>query len=130
MTRRKARENFFSLLFRVEFNDKEEMSMQESMFIEEHDIAPVDADEMHAKLKDIISKLDEIDNAINENVTGWNTERIGKVELTILRIAYYEMKYDDLVPESVAINEAVELAKKYGQDNAPSFINGVLAKLV
>lgn len=130
MTRRKARENIFSLLFRVEFNDKEEMSMQESMFIEEHDIAPVDADEMHAKLKDIISKLDEIDNAINENVTGWNTERIGKVELTILRIAYYEMKYDDLVPESVAINEAVELAKKYGQDNAPSFINGVLAKLV
>lgn len=130
MTRRKARENIFSLLFRIEFNDKEEMSMQESMFIEEHDIAPVDADEMHAKLKDIISKLDEIDNAINENVTGWNTERIGKVELTILRIAYYEMKYDDLVPESVAINEAVELAKKYGQDNAPSFINGVLAKLV
>ena len=55
---------------------------------------------------------------------------MGKVELTILRLALYEILYDDEIPEKVAINEAVELAKKFGGDDAPSFINGVLAKLV
>ena len=55
---------------------------------------------------------------------------MGKVELTILRLALYEIKYDDDVPEKVAINEAVELAKKFGGDDSPAFINGILAKLV
>lgn len=128
MNRRKMRENIFSLLFRIEFNEIDEMPKQVSMFIEDNDIAPVDADEMNAKLKDIIEKLPVIDEKLNEKITGWNTDRIGKVELTILRIAYYEIAYDDSVPSSIAINEAVELAKKFGQDNAASFINGVLAK--
>ena len=66
---------------------------------------------------------------ITENITGWTIERIGKVELTILRLAVFEIKYDDEVPVSVAINEAVELAKKYGQNDSSSFVNGVLAKL-
>ena len=55
---------------------------------------------------------------------------MGKVELTILRLAGYEMQYDEEIPEKVAINEAVELAKKFGRDESPAFINGVLAKLV
>jgi N utilization substance protein B len=55
---------------------------------------------------------------------------MGKVELTILRLALYEIKHDDDVPEKVAINEAVELAKKFGGDDSPAFINGILAKLV
>lgn len=54
---------------------------------------------------------------------------MGKVELTILRLAYYEMEYDDEVPKKVAIDQAVELGKKYGSDSAPGFINGILAKL-
>ena len=61
---------------------------------------------------------------------GWKTRRMGKVELTILRLALYEMLYDEEVPEKVAINEAVELAKKFGQGESPAFINGVLARLV
>ena len=60
----------------------------------------------------------------------WTTRRMGKVELTILRLALYEIKHDDDVPEKVAINEAVELAKKFGGDDSPAFINGILAKLV
>lgn len=128
MNRRKMRENIFSLLFRIEFNEIDEMPKQVSMFIEDNDIAPLDADEMNAKLKDIIEKLPVIDEKLNEKITGWNTDRIGKVELTILRIAYYEITYDDSVPSSIAINEAVELAKKFGQDSSASFINGVLAK--
>ena len=61
-------------------------------------------------------------------MTGWNTERIGKVELTILRLALYEIMEDDNISSAIAINEAVELAKRYGQEKSPEFINGVLAK--
>ena len=67
---------------------------------------------------------------INEKSKGWSTDRMGKVDLTIIRLAVYEMKYDDTIPEGVAINEAVELAKKFGQDESAGFINGVLAKFV
>lgn len=128
MTRRQIREDIFSLLFRVEFISFEEIQEQMEMFFEDENIAEDNRKEIKAKLEDILSKKDEIDNALNEKVTGWSTERIGKVELTILRLAYYEMKYDDAVPDNVAINEAVELAKKFGQDTSSSFINGVLAK--
>ena len=55
---------------------------------------------------------------------------MGKVDLTVLRLALYEMRYEESVPEKVAINEAVEIARKYGGDDSPSFVNGILAKLV
>ena len=70
-----------------------------------------------------------IDEMLNEHVTGWKTSRMNKVDLSILRLAVYEMKYDEDVPVGVAINEAVELAKKYSGDEGPAFINGVLARL-
>ena len=60
---------------------------------------------------------------------GWKTGRMGKAELAILRLAVYELKYDEDVPVKVAINEAVELAKKFGGDESPAFVNGILAKL-
>ena len=72
----------------------------------------------------------QIDEKINQVAEGWKTRRMGKVELTILRLAVYEMQYDEEIPEKVAINEAVELAKKFGRVESPAFINGVLAKLV
>ena len=65
---------------------------------------------------------------LNEKAENWDTARMGKVDLTILRLAVYEMTYDDEVPTGVAINEAVELAKKFGQDASSSFVNGILAK--
>lgn len=71
----------------------------------------------------------EIDQLINENVTGWKTGRMNKVDLSILRLAVYEMKWDEDVPVKVAINEAVELGKKFSGDDGPAFINGVLGKL-
>ena len=69
-----------------------------------------------------------LDEMINKTAKGWETSRMGKVDLTLIRLAVYEIKYDDEIPTGVAINEAVELAKKFGQDNSPSFINGILAK--
>jgi len=124
MTRREIREQVFKMLFRVEFYNQEEMSEQ---------IALCEDDACSWKEKDktyISEKLEEIDAKINEVSEGWKTGRMGKVDLTLIRLAVYEMLYEEDVPAKVAINEAVELAKQYGTDNSPSFVNGVLAKLV
>ena len=67
---------------------------------------------------------------LSEAAEGWRLNRMGKAELTILRIATYEIRYDEEVPDKVAINEAVELAKKYGNDASSGFVNGVLAKVI
>ena len=77
-----------------------------------------------------MDRVPELDARINEVAEGWKTRRMGKAELTILRLALYEILYDEEIPQKVAINEAVELTKKFGGDDSPSFINGVLAKLV
>ena len=76
----------------------------------------------------IAEKLPEIDKLINETAIGWDTQRMGKVELTIIRLAVYEIRFDETVPTGVAINEAVELAKKFGQEGSSGFVNGILAK--
>ena len=77
----------------------------------------------------VIEKLEEIDAILNEKATGWKTSRMNKVDLAILRLAVYEIKWDDDVPVKVAINEAVELAKKFSGEEGPAFVNGVLAKI-
>ena len=76
-----------------------------------------------------IEVVKELDEEISIASQGWKLNRMNRVDLTIIRLAYYEMKLDDQVPVSVAINEAVELAKKYGGDESPQFVNGVLGKL-
>ena len=130
MGRRELREQIFKLLFRIEFNKPEEMEEQEKLFFEDDEkaISENDQEYIAQKYANIVCKKIEIDTMINEIAEGWKTERMGKVDLTILRLAVYEIKFDEDVPTSVAINEAVELAKKYGQDGSPSFINGILAK--
>ena len=130
MGRRELREQIFKLLFRIEFNEKNEMPEQEELFFQEEENAASEKDEQYIlkKYQDIVSKVDVIDEMINETAKGWETSRMGKVDLTLIRLAVYEIKYDDEIPTGVAINEAVELAKKFGQDNSPSFINGILDK--
>ena len=129
MSRRELREQIFKLLFRVEFNPKDEMPAQTELFFEEEENQADVADTAYIteKLDRIVEKLEEIDTTLNEKVKGWDTARMGKVDLTILRLAVYEITFDEDIPTGVAINEAVELAKKFGQDSSPSFINGVLA---
>ena len=120
------------MLFRIEFNKAEDMEEQKDLFFEdeENQAREKDAAYIRDKYDRIVEKIEEIDASINENAECWTTARMGKVELTILRIAVYEIKYDDTVPTSVAINEAVELSKKFGQDGSSSFINGVLSQFV
>lgn len=139
MTRRELRENTFILLFHSEFHKTDEMEEQFRFYMEEYNdlqteafknISNKDRSFIHDRVFDIIPRLDEIDEAINNVAEGWSTGRMGRVDLTILRLAYYEIKYDNDVPEAVAINEAVELAKKFGGETSPAFINGILAKVV
>lgn len=130
MSRRQLREQIFKLLFRVEFNSKEELEQQEAFFFadEENHADEEESAQIGEKFGRIVERLDEIDAELNQKAKGWSTDRMGKVDLTILRLAVYEIQHDDEVPTGVAINEAVELAKKFGQDSSPAFINGVLAK--
>ncbi len=130
MTRRALRESIFRILFRVEFNSIDEMKEQIDFSIDTIDgIEASDEEYIVHKTNKIISLMDDIDNIIMSISDGWNIDRIGKAELAILRLAIYEMKYDDDVPFKVAINEAVELAKIYCNEDAKSFVNGLLAKV-
>lgn len=131
MGRRELREHIFKLLFRIEFNEQDEMPEQLQLYFDAlEDLGEKDHTYMEEKYENILKNLNEIDQSINEVAEGWRISRMGKVDLTILRLAVYEMKYDESIPVNVAINEAVEISKKFGGDDSPAFVNGVLAKLV
>ena len=132
MTRSEMREHVFKLIFRVPFHDKNELREQiDDYFDDLTDVNEKDYEYIKNKALLVCELSDELDEKINSVSEGWPVDRIGKAELAIMRLAVYEMLYDDDIPVNVAINEAVELAKSYGSDdNAASFVNGVLAKLV
>jgi len=130
MKRRELREHIFELLFRIEFNSQEEMPEQLRLFFGNLDaLEEKDQLYMEEKYSRITDRLPEIDRLIGDTSDGWKLSRMGKVDLTILRLAVYEMRYDEDVPVKVAINEAVELSKKFGGEDSPAFINGILGKL-
>ena len=131
MTRSIIREHIFKILFRAEFYNKEELIQQTDYYVSELSNAKdKEIEYIKDKTLAIIDNLPEIDEIINENSDGWPTNRLGKAELTIMRLAVYEIRFDEEIPDGVAINEAVELSKKYGSDNSSSFVNGVLAKII
>ena len=118
------------MLYQREFYAKEELPEQIELYLQEiNSPKHGDLDYIQEKYKKTIECLEEIDDMIEGVSEGWKLKRMAKVDLTIMRLAVYEMKYDEEIPVSVAINEAVEIAKKYGQDSSPSFINGILAKI-
>ena len=130
MTRRALREQVFLMLFRVEFHSAEELEEQIALYVEQlEECSEKDRVYIVSKFKNIVEKLEEIDSAIGEVSKGWKVSRMAKVDLALIRLAVYEMKYEEDVPVKVAINEAIELAKGYGTDESPAFVNGVLAKL-
>lgn len=134
MSRRKLREQIFKILFCKEFYNGEGMKEQLALFLEHSDPEQAPGIEQHHdyirhKISRIIDHLNEIDQQIEDASKGWKLSRMGKVDLALLRLAVYEMKFEEDIPVGVAINEAVELAKRYGTDDSSSFINGILAKL-
>ena len=151
MTRSKLRENIFKIVFRASFFADEEMPEQVQEYIkdidegvdkvgaaksdsdaatEENDIEAEEARDIayiKNKSDDILEKKDEIDKLIEGASKGWSIKRIGRAELAILRVAVYEIRFDDDIPFKVAVNEALELSKKYCEPEAGAFINGMLS---
>ncbi len=134
MSRRTEREAVFKLLFRREFNSEEEMRSQITFFFDETEesgkLTDKEREEVEQRYNTLAEHLPEIDSLISERAEGWDISRMAKVDLTIIRLAVFEIKFDPDIPDLVAIDEAVEIAKKYGGDQSPSFVNGVLAKVV
>lgn len=132
MGRHEQREQVFMLLFRVEFHEPAEMPDQMRLFFEDNEAVSSrkDSDFIQARCQAVRDRLPEIDRLINENTEGWDTARMGKVELAVLRLGVFEMCFDDDIPAGVAIDEAVEIAKKYGQENSGGFVNAIMAKIL
>ncbi|MBQ8342436.1 MAG: transcription antitermination factor NusB [Clostridia bacterium] len=124
MNRREAREAVFELLFETEFRADEQKEEIFAISTENREIVP-DA-YISAAYFGVQEHLEEIDELINAHAKGWKTNRISRVSRSILRLCVYEMLYCKDIPESVSINEAVELCKKYDEEKARPFVNGVL----
>lgn len=130
MTRREIREHIFLMLFRKDFHEASELDEQMGLYISELEQPTMEEyGYLTERIQSIVGHLAEIDQILSEAASGWKLNRMSKVDLTILRLAVFEMRFDEEIPVKVAINEAVELAKKFGGDESPGFINGVLAKL-
>jgi len=130
MTRREIRKHIFKMLFLKEFHQGMDLEEQKKLYLLDIE-EPTEEEQVYlsTRFQLIIDKLDEIDEILSEASSGWKLSRMGKVDLTILRLAVFEMRFDDNIPVKVAINEAVELAKIFGGEESPSFINGILAKI-
>ena len=131
MSRRELREHIFKLLFFIEFHEEDEMPEQLALYFEQMThLDEKDHMYIEEKYNHVCERMEDIDKALDGVSQGWKVNRMGKVDLAILRLGAYELKFDDEIPTGVAINEAVELAKIYGGDDSPAFIHGILAKLV
>lgn len=121
MTRREAREELFKLVY--------EKNIRSESAAELYDVESIERDISDKYIKNtfigIFENTEEIDALISENARGWKINRLSKVTLAIIRISVYEMLYAN-IPVSISINEAIEIAKKYADDTAPSFVNGIL----
>ena len=128
ISRKLLRRYTFEALFAYDFYEADALPEQTDAFLE----TEVEEEEARAMIRerviDACSRIPDIDKEINDLTEGWTTARMNKVDLTIIRLAIYEMRFDPETPVKVAIDEAVELAKEFGGDESPRFVNGVLAK--
>lgn len=131
MTRHRLRECLFKAVFQLPFTD--DVDVDTAVLTDEEqdetELSEVERQYIDLKLENIKNRLEEIDSEI-EKSSSWKISRIGKAELSILRVAVYEILYDDSIPNKVAMNEAIELAKVYADDKSGAYINGVLAGIV
>ncbi|MDY2629480.1 MAG: transcription antitermination factor NusB [Lachnospiraceae bacterium] len=133
MKRRELREHTFKLVFMKEFYAPEMLEEQTQLYLESEELSDYSEEEkelLKERAQAVLNNTEEADTLINQYAKGWQTRRMAKVDLSLIRLALYEIRHDETVPDKVAINEAVELAKKYGGSDSPSFINGILGKIV
>ena len=132
MKQRAFKEQVFKLLFRAEFNTREELLEQLPFYFDAGDmtVSVEDRGKIEERLCASLDRMPEIDAQIASRLKNWKPERIGKVELAVIRMTVYELQTNPAAPVGVVINDAVDIAKKYGQDGAGQFVNGVLAAFV
>lgn len=131
MKRSEIRENVLKLLYLDDFHDKEELNTQFSLYFDGKDgFTENDKTYIIDKANKILDNKETIDQEIESVSNKWKVDRMDKVDKAILRLAYYEIKMDEEIPDKVAVNEAVELSKKYSSDASPKFINGILSNFV
>lgn len=131
MNRRKSREIATRLLFEMQINKENHLEILEN-FRENTDekLSDIDFEYVIKVLSGVENNIEEIKETISKYLIKWKIERLPKMNLAILYMATYEILFEEEIPNKVTVNEAIELAKKYGDDNAPSFINGVLNNLI
>lgn len=123
MKRREAREKALQALFQIELN---EMSLDQAI----KNIMEDEQDDYMEKLVEgVMANKAEIDAIIEPNLDNWRMDRLSKVDLSLLRLSVYEIKYLDDVPNRVSLNESIEIAKIYSDEKSSKFINGVLANI-
>ena len=128
MSRKTARDNAFKIIFEAPFHESE-LDTVINTFLEvqaDENLTAKDKEYIFSTVAGAFENLEKIDEKINSFLKGWTIDRLPKTTAAILRLAVYEMDYSSDVPYQVAINEAIELAKIYCDDNAPKVINGVL----
>lgn len=130
ITARELRKQVFVLLFLTGFHDKTDRAEHAERYLEDLLYTKEVRDRIYERYMSVASKISQIDPMIGKSAQGWNLNRIGKVELAIMRVAVYEAYFDEEMPLQVAINEAVELARSYGGEQSSSFVNGVLAAVL
>ena len=128
MNRKLAREMAVCFLFQVEFQ-KENIKEQVEDFLDSYGDVKYDKDYFLEAINGVMNSLKEIDEIIESKAKGWTIDRIAKMDLPILRVAIFEIRHREDIPVSVSINEAVELAKKFGSDDSSKFINGLLGQV-
>lgn len=125
MSRKKAREGAMALLYSMEMTDDFSQERLNS-FLKIIDYSKSEEEYIIETFNNIKNNIDEIDSLIENNLNKWKLERLAKVDLSIIRLAVSELLIRDDIPIEVSINEAIEMAKKYSDDNSYKFINGVL----
>ena len=124
LKRKEAREYVLSLLFETEFKTEESVSDIYTLSVENREI-PNDSYIKRAYFG-VCENKEQIDELIGKNARGWKTTRLSKLSRSVMRLAVYEMLFEEKIPNSVAINEAIELTKKFDDPKAKAFVNGVL----
>lgn len=130
MTRNKMRESLMKLLYQADIHNEYMYDFFIEAFEKMEDTTPVNNQYFTTVVKSFLDYKTIIDQDISENLKKWDIDRLGKVELAIMRLAVTEMRYVDDIPHKVSINEAIELAKHFADDSAPKYINGVLASVL
>ena len=130
MSRKKARDNAFKCIYELEFIKDKSLDDILSNCYEENNNSEEEKQYIQMIVNGVKENIKKIDDIILSKLKNWSLDRIAKIDLAILRLAIYEVLYVDSIPDKVSANEAVELAKTYGNNDSKSFVNGVIAKVI